>query len=198
MKKLFEEKSRMISKLFIYQFAMSLLGVFVVSPFNHNLRIVFGVFASLFYFSLISYAVVEDGQKDYISHTAGRLAGSPFCGLKYALVSYIPTIVITVAFSLIQLFSGEYALLTIKSILNIIIRFFLMGMYLGIETGVSRFDLDAVTLQRVSTAPDFVQYMSDKGLFFVAFLVLMPIVCGLAYYLAFKGKIHVNTSKKQK
>lgn len=198
MKKLFEEKSRMISKLFIYQFAMSLLGVFVVSPFNHNLRVVFGVFASLFYFSLISYAVVEDGQKDHISHTAGRLDGDALCGFKYALVAYIPTIVLTVAFSLIQLFSGEYAILTIKSILNVIIRFFLMGMYLGIETGISKFELDAVTLERVSVSPEWVQFMSDKGLFFVIFLVLMPIVCGLAYYLAFKGKVHINTSKKQK
>ena len=68
-----KEKSGMISKLFVYQIAMSLLGVFVVSPFSGYTQIAASVFAFLFYFSLVSYAIIEDGQKDCISYKAGRL-----------------------------------------------------------------------------------------------------------------------------
>ena len=131
-----KEKSNMIGKLFVYQIAMSLLGLFVVSPFNGSVQIAASVFASLFYFSLVCYAIIEDGQKDFVSHSAGRISGNPLSGLVYALVSYIPTIIIVAIQVILNLATDATALSGIKSILTFVIRFFLMGMYLGFDTGI--------------------------------------------------------------
>lgn len=198
MKKIYHEKFHMISKLFVYQIAMSLLGVFIVSPFSGNTCIVAGVFSSLFYLSLVSYAAVEDGQKDCISHNAGRLQGSALTGFGYAFISYIPTIAITVISCILRIVLPSTSLVAVKNILNIIIRFFLMGTYLGIDVGLTGYTYDATTQSMVSDASVFVRYICDNGILFVVLLFVMPVVCGMAYKLAFKGKISINTQKKQK
>lgn len=190
-----KSKSHMIGKLFVYQIAMSLLGLFVVSPFSGVMQIAAGVFSTLFYFALVAYAVIEDGQKDYVSVTAGRLDGRGYTGFVYALVSYLPTIVIVVANVLVSLFTNAFAL---RDILKIIVRFFLMGMYLGIDTGLAQRTQDPITHEMVSGAPDWLLFLSENSVTFAILLVVMPIVCGLSYYLAYKGKIHVDTTVKKK
>lgn len=189
MKKIFTEKSSMISKLFIFQVAMSLLGLFVVSPFtaNSSLCLAAGIFSMLFYFSLITYAVIEDGQKEYISVKAGRCEFSVFTGFLYALVSYIPTIILTVVYMIMRLSSPDSIITGAKAVLNIIIRFFLMGMYLGIDVKL-----------RADGAGAFSGFISENGIFYVMCLVLMPVICGISYALAYNGKIHVNTESKKK
>lgn len=198
MKKLYEEKSGMIYKLFIYQFAMSLLGLFIASPFKGSTLLIAGIFSMLFYFSLVSYAAVEDGQKDFVSAQAGRLEGSPLTGFKYALFSYIPTIIIAFLNCILHFLIPDALSNTFVSILNLIIRFFLMGMYLGIDSGLTNYTVDTVTNQRISSAPEWIRFLSDNGLIFLICLILMPVVCGIAYSLAYKGKIHINTVKKKK
>ena len=189
MKKIFTEKSSMISKLFIFQVAMSLLGLFVVSPFtaNSSLCLAAGIFSMLFYFSLITYAVIEDGQKEYISVKAGRCEFSVFTGFLYALVSYIPTIILTVVYMIMRLSSPNSIITGAKAVLNIIIRFFLMGMYLGIDVKL-----------RADAAGAFSGFISENGIFYVMCLFLMPVICGISYALAYNGKIHVNTESKKK
>lgn len=195
---IYKQKFDMILKLFVYQFAMSMLGLFVVSPFSGKMQIAAAVFSTLFYFSLVCYAVIEDGQKDYISHTAGRINGKWYTGFIYALYSYIPTIVIVFVQVVLQLLTNPDKLMGIKSILTFIIRFFLMGMYLGFDTGFVPRIPDEITQQMVSTAPEWLVFMSDKYLIFACFLLLTPIVCGVTYYFAFNGKVHVDTSVKSK
>ncbi len=189
MKKLFSEKSNVIFKLFIYQIAMSLLGFFIVSPFlnSSSMCLAASIFAALFYFSLTAYAVVEDGQKDHISVNAGRKEGSAFTGLWYSLVSYLPTIVISVFYSIATLCSPNEILTGLKALINIVIRFFLMGMYLGFDV-----------LLRSENSPQSLKYFSETGLFYVCLLILMPIICGVFYGLSYKGIIHVNTAQKNK
>lgn len=194
-----KEKSNMISKLFVYQIAMSLLGLFVVSPFSGEIQIVASVFSFLFYFSLVCYAVIEDGQKDYISHKAGRICGSSMTGFLYAVVSYIPTIIIVALQVVLSLFTKASALIGLKSILTFVIRFFLMGMYLGIDTGLVQRGYDSVNQTSVVLCDNQVLvFMSDNYLIFALCLVLFPVVAGLSYNLAFKGKVHVNTAPKNK
>ena len=191
-------KRHMISKLFIYQFAMSLLGLFVVSPFKGTVQIAASVFAVLFYYSLVCYAVIEDGQKDFVSHTAGRIAGKWYTGLVYSLVSYLPTIVIVLFQSIISLLTSPATLGSLKAIINVIIRFFLMGMYLGIDTGLINRTEDPTTHLLVSDAPEWLVFLSENSLIFAILLIVMPVVCAISYNLAFKGKIHVDTSEKKK
>lgn len=195
---IFKQKFDVIVKLFIYQFAMSLLGLFIVSPFSGKIQIAAAVFSTLFYFSLVCYAVIEDGQKDYISHNAGRICGKGYTGLVYSFYAYIPTIIIVLAQTLLQLFTRIDVLTVLKSILNVIIRFFLMGMYLGFDSGIVGRTQDPVTHQLVTNSPDWLVFMSDKCLIFALLLVLTPAVCGITYYLAFTGKIHVDTTIKNK
>ena len=199
MKKLFAEKSNMIFKLFIYQFAMSLLGLYVSSPFEGGTLILAGIFSVLFFFSLVTYAIIEDGQKDHISASAGRIEGSKFTGFKYALVSYIPAIFFVLLNCALNLFATDGSFGTIKFLIDIIVRFFFMGMYLGINAGLTNYTYDPVLQASVSDAPEWIRYLCDNGITFVIFLVLYPIVSGVAYALAYNGKIHINTqTKKQK
>lgn len=199
MKEIISQKSGMIGKLFVYQIAMSLLGLFVVSPFNGYMQVAASVFATLFYFSLVSYAVIEDGQKDYVSHTAGRIDGRGYTGFAYSLISYVPTIFFVLLQCILHLFTDNAALPALKGILTFIIRFFTMGMYLGIDTGLVQRTYDSVNqMSVVTTGSDFLVFMSDNYLIFVVCLVFLPIVSGISYYLAFKGKVHVNTAPKQK
>lgn len=199
MKEILKSKTHMMGKLFIYQIAMSLLGLFVVSPFKGKLQIAAAVFSTLFYFSLVCYAVIEDGQKDCISSKiVGNGVGSRYTGFVYALVSYIPTIIAVVVQMLLFLFSSDGTITGLKAILAIIIRFFLMGMYLGFDTGLAdRFE-DPVTHEIVSSAGNTVLYICDNYILFAVLLILTPVVCGITYALAYNGKIHVNTEKKQK
>lgn len=199
MKTMIIEKSGMIGKLFIYQIAMSLLGLFVVSPFNGSVQVIASIFSSLFYFSLVCYAVIEDGQKDCISHTAGRISGNAMSGLIYAVISYIPTILIVALQVILHLLTSISSLTGIKSILTFIIRFFLMGMYLGFDTGLVQRGYDSINqMSVVLKGSDFMVFLSNNYLIFAICLIFLPVVAGVSYNLAFKGKIHVNTAPKNK
>ena len=194
-----KEKSNMIAKLFVYQIAMSLLGLFVVSPFNGYMQIAASVFSMLFYFSLVSYAVIEDGQKDHISHIAGRIIGNKATGFVYGVVTYIPTLVVVLLQVILQLLTDVSALTGIKTVLTFIIRFFLMGMYLGVDTGLVQRGYDSINQTSVVIkGSDLLVFMSDKYLIFAVCLIFLPLVVGISYNLAFNGKVHVNTTPKKK
>ncbi|MBR2020986.1 MAG: hypothetical protein IJ939_00985, partial [Clostridia bacterium] len=45
---------------------------------------------------------------------------------------------------------------------------------------------------------DFLVFMSDNYLIFALCLIFLPIVAGVSYHLAFKGRLHVNTAPKNK
>lgn len=199
MNELIKSKSGMIGKLFVYQIAMSLLGLFVVSPMKGGMQIFAAVFSALFYFSLVAYAVIEDGQKDCVSHTAGRIEGNAFTGLLYSLISYIPTVLIVAFQVILHLSTDINALNGLKSILTFMIRFFLMGMYLGFDTGLVQRGYDSASQSSVVlSGSDALVFMSDNYLIFAVCLVFLPVVAGVSYYLAFNGKIHVNTAPKNK
>ncbi len=40
--------------------------------------------------------------------------------------------------------------------------------------------------------------IAKNPIFYVMCLVLMPVICGISYALAYNGKIHVNTESKKK
>ncbi|MBP3580021.1 MAG: hypothetical protein J6K12_02110 [Clostridia bacterium] len=198
MMEILKTKSHMIGKLFVYQIAMSLLGLFVASPFSGSMQIVAAVFSTLFFFSLVCYAVIEDGQKDCVSVKAGRMTGNAFSGFVYTFVMYIPTIIIVVTQMLLFLCTGKEVLTALKAVLAIIIRVFLMGMYLGFENGLMDRQYDKVTETMVSNASEAVQFFCNNYMIFAVFLIIFPVVCGISYYLAYKGKIHVDTQVKNR
>ena len=193
-----KSKINLIVKLFVFQIAMSLLGLFVVSPFSGNMQIAAGVFSTLFYFSLVCYAVIEDGQKDHLAVKSGRAVGNPYTGFLYSAVSYIPTIILVLFQMILFLMTQNSSITGLKAVLAFVIRFFLMGMYLGIDTGLAGRYYDSASQSMKSDANPTLLFMSDNYIIFSIFLVLLPLICGFAYMLAYKGKIHVNTEVKSK
>lgn len=74
-----------------------------------------------------------------------------------------------------------------------------MGMYLGIDTGLVQRTYDSVNQTSVIvTGSNALVFLSDNYLIFVICLVFLPLVAGVSYKLAFKGKVHVNTAPKKK
>ena len=90
-------------------------------------------------------------------------------------------------------------LASLKAIFGLLIRFFLMGMYLGYDTGlVQRFENTDTHEKVIKAGSDVLVFMSDHYLIFAICLVFLPVMCGVSYLLAYKGLIHVDTSVKHK
>ena len=175
MKELYREKSGMIFKFWINQFAFSILGIMTtlaINALNANLSLLGGIFSACFFFSVTAYAVYEDGAKDALKVAGNRMPYRPLYGLYYTAVAYLPTVVVVLGYMLLKL-CGMGANMFL-SIVNVLIRFFIMGMYLGIDTSIR------------STSQAMMN-LSDNGVFFALFLIFAPAVCALAYYCGLKN-----------
>ncbi len=183
MKKIFSEKGSMIAKLIVYQIAMSIFGVmlaFAITALNVGLLLATGVFSALFYFALAGAALNEDGLRDNVSVTRDGSAANAFIGLKYALISFAPTLIITLLYAILCTLGVNNSL---TSILNIFIRFFLSGMYLSLDTSLF-------------SAGETVMAFSANGYSFLIYQVVSVIICGVFYYIGFKG-INLLPKKKE-
>ena len=183
MKKIFNEKGSMIAKAIIFQIAMSIFGCMItmsIIAIDEGWLLLGGIFSILFYFSLIGAAINEDGAKDHLKISAGRMEPDALLGFKYILISYIPTFLITILFVILNLFGLENSLTQIMAIL---IRLFLSGMYQG---------LDRVIFASGDTLAKFSLYCFS----FVIYQVISVVVCGLFYYIGYKG-INLTSGKKK-
>lgn len=191
-----QRKSHMFRKMWINQFAFSLFGLFVASALSGKFCILAGVFSFLFYMSVIGYAVIDDAQKDKIIYNAGRGDGlSVFSGLKYAYISFVPTIIISVLYTLFTFVRISEELIFI---LGLFVKYLFAGQILGIDVGLTNYTYDAVNQIRISNASDTVLFLSNHGVFQLLFVVIVPAIAGLIYYLGFSGKISFNTTDNPK
>ncbi len=187
---LWQEKGQLIRKMWINQFAFSLFGIFVATPFSGNICILAGIFALLFYSFVVGFAILDDAQKDRIAYEAGRKTYlKSNVGLKYSFLAFIPTLVLTVVYTFISKLSNSFSF-----ILGLINKYAICGEILGIDVGLTKYTYDAVNQIRVTTAPDYVIFMSEHGVFQLVFAVVMPLIFGLIYYLGFSGIISFNTT----
>ena len=197
MKELWEAKSGLIVKLIVNQFAFSLFGLFVSSPFlnNDTLCVVAGVFAWLFYLAVVAFAVLDDAQKDHIATAAGRAKHTVTRGAAYLALSFAPSAVISVLHAILSLAGANGIVKTVLYFLN---RFAFGGEVLGIDVGLARFTFDEALGERVSNAPMIYQQMSIHGLFQLLFILISFAVLFVIYALAFGGYISYNTTDKSK
>lgn len=178
-----KEKSSIIIKLIIFQIAMSIFGVMIASSvlvLGEGLLLAAGVFSVLFYFALVGAAINEDGLRDNIKLSRESASVNALIGFKYAFVSYIPTIVITLLLSVLRTIGINNSL---TSILVVIIRAFLSGMYLGLDTSIFG-------------AGETVMSFSANGYSFLIYQLVSVLVCGVFYYIGFKG-INLLPKKKE-
>lgn len=191
---LLNEKGSIIRKMMLNQFAFSLFGIFVATPFSGNICIFAGVFSLLFYLFVVGFAILDDAQKDRIAFNAGRKPYlNAFVGMKYAYISFIPGILLTALYTVLSfvLKAGN----TFTFILGIINKYALSGEILGIDVGLTNYTYDAINNIRVSTAPEAVIFMSQHGIFQIIFALAIPALCGLIYYLGYAGIVSVNTTE---
>ncbi len=181
MKEFLQRKKSIIGKFAVDQFVFSILGIMVSSAviaLNEAYTIYAGLFSSIFYLALIFSTSYYEGEKDAISVEGGRVNCHILSGLFYALIEYIPTILLTI-FNFIFCFLGKE---TLFAFTNIITRFFTMGMYLGIDSSIR---IVSETLTRIS----------DLGVIFLICLIFLPIVSQIGYYC---GRKNIHITKKTK
>lgn len=194
---LFTQKSSLLVKMWINQFAFSLFGLFVASPFSGTLCIFAGVFSYLFYMSVVGYAVLDDAQKDRISYLAGRNSSvGKATGIKYSLLAYAPTVAVTAIYAILTFTPAVKS--TAMFIVKLVIKFIMCGEILGIDAGLTNYTYDSVTMQMVSNAPSAVVFMGEHGFFHLIFAAATPIILGIIYYLGFSGIVSINTTAKKK
>lgn len=178
-----KEKSSMIVKLIIFQIAMSIFGVMIASSvlvLGEGLLLFAGIFSVLFYFALVGAAINEDGLGDNVKLSREGATVNKFTGLKYAFVSYIPTLVVTLILAILRTIGINNSL---TSILVVIVRAFLSGMYLGLDT-------------TIFGAGETVMTFSANGYSFLIYQLVSIVVCGVFYYIGFKG-INLLPKKKE-
>lgn len=190
---IWQEKGRLIRKMWINQFAFSLFGIFVATPFSGNICILAGIFALLFYSFVVGFAILDDSQKDRIAYQAGRKQYlKSNIGMGYSFLAFIPTIALTVIYTLTVFVSGLQN--SFSFILGLINKYAICGEILGIDVGLTKYTYDAVNQIRATTAPDYVIFLSEHGILQLVFAVVMPLVFGFIYYLGFSGVISFNTT----
>ncbi|MBO5788323.1 MAG: hypothetical protein J6R42_00090 [Clostridia bacterium] len=93
----FKRNSYEITKLFIYQIGMTMLGLiltFATSMYQQDqtstLTLLSGIFVALFYLYLIYVAMWDIGARDKIRIDAGRQVNDPTLGLKLMLYAQVP------------------------------------------------------------------------------------------------------------
>lgn len=192
---IFKEKGDILRKLWINQFAFSLFGIFVASPFSAGLCTAAGVFSYLFYLSVVSFAILDDAQKDRISYNAGRKQNTSGCtGLYYAFVAFIPTIILTVLHLVLSFLPTISE--NITKVIYLVNRFLLCGEIIGIDSGLT--NIVTVNYKPVIAGPAWAGFMSAHGIFQLLFAIVSVIVFGAVYYLGFKGIVSINTTESKK
>ena len=178
MKELLQGKTHLMVKFIINQFAISIFGIMVATPFLYNSSILAlaGVFSVLLFYFILWYFVKEDGQKDGIKTSAKRFNGKIYAGLIYCAIAHIPSIFLAIINVVLTVVPNLPTWLeNVRMIINILVRLFLFGMFTGINSSLSE----------ASTA---FSTLSDLGITFLLYFIPTLLVCFIAYASGFKGK----------
>ena len=194
---IFKEKGSMLRKIWINQFAFSLFGIFVASPFRGNLCILAGVFSYVFFLSVVAFAVLDDAQKDKISYNAGR-KNNVFAsvGFMYGFTAFLPTIILMFVFTVLTFIPAVDSSVTF--IISLVTRFIMGGEILGIDSGLTNYTFNTASNMMVSEASGGIIFLSSHGIFHLLYAVVTPVIFGIVYALGFKGIISVNTTESHK
>ena len=162
------EHSGMMIKFVAYQIAMSFFGMMMfmsIYAINEAYLKAAGIFCIAFYASILGTSLWEEGQKDRIRVSGGRLKKDVFTGIKICLVPYSVTILMSIVYAVCGFAAPES---TVYAFLNIALKFVLSGIYVCFDTGF--FDV---------SAPD--------GIFFLGYTLITLIIAFVSYYFGIEG-----------
>ncbi len=132
MKNFFSQYGYGTIKMFVNQFAISLLGAVLAmatsTAGNDTLTLVVSICAILFYLFLIYNMTWEIGATDKISVDIGKKAYKPFTGLFMSLIANVPNFIIAIFFTIGMTFAETNGQMAAMSKLAAIIC---EGMYFG-------------------------------------------------------------------
>lgn len=177
-----KENSYNITRLFVYQFGMTVFGLSLsmAANTNYTLLLITSIFSAVFFLYLVYSSTWEIGAKDSIRIEAGRLLPRPALGLCISLCAGIPNYILLLL-SLIGFIFGSGSLginadwaIALFTISHMIFKL-LNGMYIGI-------------IEIICQAIE-VPLMSWQNVIF-CFLTIVPAltVGGIGYYIGSKGK----------
>jgi len=191
MKRILNEKGHLIARCIVFQIAMSLLGFFVISAVANSSKTIVciaGIFTACFYYAIMGASLNEDGLKDQLIASRSQYKGwNGLYGMKYVAISYIPTFILTLAIIILRSFDIAYK---VADALVLIVKFFFTGMYFGIDMSLFITGADANGFAVYSQ-------FSNNGFSLIIYQIASVIICGLFYYLGFKG-INLLGSKDKK
>lgn len=186
MKKILNEKGSLIARSIIFQIAMSIFGIMIclaTAKMGDSVLLLSGIFSILFYYALVGATYNEEGLKDKMKFERNREKFDYLYGLKCAAVSYIPSLIITVVYSVLRVLNVAESF---TYILNMLIRSFISAMYLG---------LDIFLFSGVDGNENIVyNQFSLNGFSFIIYQIISICACGLFYYVGMKG---INLVKKK-
>lgn len=179
LKNFISEKLGLMGKFIAFQIAMSFFGLMMftsISAIAPTLMVWAGLFCIAFYASILGSAFWEEGAKDRIKADGGRIRKDVLAGLKIALVPYSPTILLTVVFAVLKAFPGLCE--SASSILNVLIKILLSGVYVPLDIGL--FDNSADTA---------------IGFRFLFYCVITLAIALVSYLMGFNGFGEKKSSK---
>ena len=178
-----------ISKLFIYQFALTVFGLllYTVSKYSQNPLIVVGIsaFSALFYLFIIYTNIWDIGARDKIRIDGKRLKDRPLHGLWLGLTSNIPNYIIALA-STVGYLCIDRATLSAD------------GKFISPEWAVNTYGIAHTIGSYLNGTYLGITETAGIALFpFTLFLITIPAtaVCALAYYFGTKEKFPIIAEK---
>ena len=187
--KFLKDNASVISKLFVYQFALTVFGLllFTVSQFAESDAIVAGIsaFSVLFYLFIIYTNMWDIGAKDKIRIEGKRLQSRPLHGIWVGIAANIPNYILAIASTVGYLFidhsvkNADGKLTTPEWAVNLYgiahaIGSYLNGTFLGITSTL-----------KIDVLP------------FTLFIITVPSIaaCALGYYFGTKEKFPIIAEK---
>lgn len=182
MKNLFKEKSHLMIKYIINQFALSLFGLmvsgFTVKDGNTSWLLPIGIFAMLFYYFILISFIREDGLKDGLKVDGGRMKKDNFLALKYCSLAAIPGFLFPLINCIVRLVAhfasgASSVIVNISGVCNAVTRILVYGMYNPVDSFL--FNSEYGILKGMS-------FVSDWGISFMGYTLLTLLVCHFTYY----------------
>lgn len=133
---LFSKNIPLILKTFLYQIVISILGMMMYTAVSRNtaLMIIGQISVLLFFFYIMWSQMYQQGAKNAEFSLSHQTPSSPFAGILFALIAFLPTILASLWTIISPPFAPNGEVLSaaghIPYLLN---KCFLMGMYSGIH-----------------------------------------------------------------
>ncbi len=127
-------------KFIVNQIAMSVFGImmsFTAKVIGDTWLVAFGAFALLFYYFILWTFLWEDGAKDGIKVSGGRMKKNSFLGLSYCSVAALPSALFALLLVIFNLTLDAAS--NAVGLMNIVVKVFTFGMYNAIDSYFASF-----------------------------------------------------------